>query len=199
MRNSDIKNVVEAMIFASAEPLTIGRLSRMLSGQLEISSVDLKNILASLKSDYKTRGVELAETASGFSFKTREIYKENLSILWEGRKPRYTRAFLETVAIIAYKQPVTRGEIEDIRGVAASTSIVRQLLDRDWIKPVGKKEVPGRPTLYGTTDTFLDYFGLRSINELPEFENDLVEDLSNATVQMGSFRDTEIPSEQSGN
>ncbi len=198
MTNSEVKNVVEAMIFASEEPLTISRLSRMLSEQFEVSLSDLKNVLDSLKSDYEARGVELTETASGFSFKTKEIYKENLGILWEGRKPRYTRAFLETMAIIAYKQPVTRGEIEDIRGVAASTSIVRQLLDRDWIRPVGKKEVPGRPTLYGTTNTFLDYFGLRSINELPEFEGELVEDLSNSTVQIGGVRNPEAPPGQSG-
>jgi len=189
MTSSEVKNVVEAMIFASEEPLTISRLGRMLSERFQVSSSDLKNIVDSLKSDYEARGVELAETASGFSFKTREIYKDNLGILWEGRKPRYTRAFLETMAIIAYKQPVTRGEIEDIRGVAASTSIVRQLLDRDWIRPVGKRDVPGRPTLYGTTNAFLDYFGLRSINDLPEFEGELIENLSNSIGQISGVRD----------
>lgn len=183
MNKFEIKNVVEAMIFASEEPLTLGRLSRMLSGQFKVGASDLKSTLTILKSDYEGRGIELAETASGFSFKTRETYKENLSALWEVRTPRYTRAFLETMAIIAYKQPVTRGEIEEIRGVAASTAIVRQLLDRDWIKSVGKKEVPGRPTLYGTTDTFLDYFGLRSLSDLPEFEGEHCGKLSDFSDQ----------------
>jgi len=165
-----MKNIVEAMIFASEEPLSLGRILNMLSGQFDIKQSDLKKTIDNLRSDYSDRGVELIETASGFSFKTKEAYTENLSGLWGGRKSRYTRAFLETMAIIAYRQPVTRGEIEEIRGVAASTAIVRQLLDRDWIRPVGKKEVPGRPTLYGTTNAFLDYFGLRSLEGLPEFD-----------------------------
>ena len=137
---------------------------------------ELKDIVENLKADYSERGVELIETASGFSFKTRKDYTENLRGLWDGRRPKYTRAFLETMAIIAYRQPVTRGDIEEIRGVAASSALVRQLLDRDWIRAVGRKEVPGRPTLYGTTNAFLDYFGLRSLNELPVLEEETKND-----------------------
>ena len=172
MRDTNIKNVIEAMIFASEEPLTLSRISTMLMDQCDVKLSELKGIIENLKSDYAERGIELIETASGFSFKTREDYTENLRGLWGGRRPKYTRAFLETMAIIAYRQPVTRGDIEEIRGVAASSALVRQLLDRDWIRAVGRKEVPGRPTLYGTTNAFLDYFGLRSLNELPALEEE---------------------------
>ena len=170
------KNVIEAMIFASEEPLTLSRISSMLMDQCDMKLSELKDIVENLKADYSERGVELIETASGFSFKTREEYTENLRGLWDGRRPKYTRAFLETMAIIAYRQPVTRGDIEEIRGVAASSALVRQLLDRDWIRAVGRKEVPGRPTLYGTTNAFLDYFGLRSLNELPVLEEEAKND-----------------------
>ena len=170
------KNVIEAMIFASEEPLTLSRISGMLMDQCDMKLPELKGIIENLKSDYAERGVELIETASGFSFKTREDYTENLRGLWDGRRPKYTRAFLETMAIIAYRQPVTRGDIEEIRGVAASSALVRQLLDRDWIRAVGRKEVPGRPTLYGTTNAFLDYFGLSSLNELPVLEEESIKD-----------------------
>ena len=176
MRDTNIKNVIEAMIFASEEPLTLSRINNMLMDQCDLKSSDIKGIIENLKSDYAERGIELIETASGFSFKTREDYTESLRGLWDGRRPKYTRAFLETMAIIAYRQPVTRGDIEEIRGVAASSALVRQLLDRDWIRAVGRKEVPGRPTLYGTTNAFLDYFGLRSLNELPVLEKDLKND-----------------------
>ena len=170
------KNVIEAMIFASEEPLTLSRISSMLMDQCDMKLSELKDIVENLKADYSERGVELIETASGFSFKTRKDYTENLRGLWDGRRPKYTRAFLETMAIIAYRQPVTRGDIEEIRGVAASSALVRQLLDRDWIRAVGRKEVPGRPTLYGTTHAFLDYFGLRSLDELPVLEEEAKND-----------------------
>ena len=176
MRDTNIKNVIEAMIFASEEPLTLSRINNMLMDQCDVKSSDIKGIIENLKSDYAERGIELTETASGFSFKTREDYTESLRGLWDGRRPKYTRAFLETMAIIAYRQPVTRGDIEEIRGVAASSALVRQLLDRDWIRAVGRKEVPGRPTLYGTTNAFLDYFGLRSLNELPALEEEAKND-----------------------
>ena len=176
MRDTNIKNVIEAMIFASEEPLTQSRINNMLMDQFDVKLSDIKGIIENLKSDYAERGIELIETASGFSFKTREDYTESLRGLWDGRRPKYTRAFLETMAIIAYRQPVTRGDIEEIRGVAASSALVRQLLDRDWIRAVGRKEVPGRPTLYGTTNAFLDYFGLRSLNELPALEEEAKND-----------------------
>ncbi len=176
MRDTNIKNVIEAMIFASEEPLTLSRINNMLMDQCDVKLFDIKGIIENLKSDYAERGIELIETASGFSFKTREDYTESLRGLWDGRRPKYTRAFLETMAIIAYRQPVTRGDIEEIRGVAASSALVRQLLDRDWIRAVGRKEVPGRPTLYGTTNAFLDYFGLRSLNELPVLEEEAKND-----------------------
>ena len=176
MTDTKLKNVIEAMIFASEEPLTLSRISNMLIDQCDVKLPELKGIIENLQTDYAERGVQLIETASGFSFKTREDYTENLRGLWDGRRPKYTRAFLETMAIIAYRQPVTRGDIEEIRGVAASSALVRQLLDRDWIRAVGRKEVPGRPTLYGTTNAFLDYFGLRSLNELPVLEEELKND-----------------------
>ena len=193
MSAMDLKFIIEAIIFASEEPLALGRLKQILAENFNVDKSELKASLESLQSDYKDRGVELVETAGGFSFKTKGIYNEYVGSLWNDRKPRYTRAFLETMAIIAYRQPVTRGEIEEIRGVAASTGIVRQLLDREWIKPVGKKEVPGRPTMYGTTDTFLDYFGLRSLNELPAFEIEETGSFGNLSAQGNGGLNLETP------
>ncbi len=117
--------------------------------------------------EYQHGGIELKQVASGFRLQVRSDYETWVARLWEQKPPRYSRALMETLALIAYRQPITRGEIEDIRGVSVSTNIIRTLEERDWVKSLGHKEVPGRPTLYGTTREFLDYFNLKSLNELP--------------------------------
>jgi segregation and condensation protein B len=127
----------------------------------------LREALGELQRDYAERGVELREVASGFRFQTRREFASQLNKLWDSSAPRYSRALLETLAIIAYRQPVTRGEIEAIRGVAVNTNIIRTLLERDWIHVAGQRDVPGRPSIYVTTSTYLDYFSLRSLGDLP--------------------------------
>ncbi|MEX2481426.1 MAG: SMC-Scp complex subunit ScpB [Gammaproteobacteria bacterium] len=169
MNVEEVKPIVEALLMVADGPLSLERLLKLLEGDGEQapSRELLRDTLQALQADYADRGVELAEVASGWRFRARAAYAAQIGRLWEERRPRYTRAFLETLAIIAYRQPITRGEIEHIRGVAVSSNIMRQLLEREWVKVVGHRDVPGRPSVYATTREFLDYFGLRSLAELP--------------------------------
>jgi len=166
--DDDLKSLVEAAIFAANKPLSLSRIKQGLLVNYNVKRRRLTAIIAMLQDDYKDRGIELVEVASGFRFQTVEKYNENLSIYHQEKAPKFSRAMLETLALIAYKQPITRGEIEDIRGVAVSSHITKTLLEREWIKTVGQKEVPGRPVLYATTVEFLDYFSLSSLAQLPE-------------------------------
>ncbi|MCC6708335.1 MAG: SMC-Scp complex subunit ScpB [Gammaproteobacteria bacterium] len=165
----NLKPVVEAIVMASEAPVSVERLAKILEdeGGNGPGKDVLRNVLGDLQSDYAERGVELVEVASGFRFQARAAYADRVSRLWEERKPRYSRALLETLALVAYRQPITRGEIEHVRGVAVSSNIMRLLLERDWVKVVGHRDVPGRPAVYATTKEFLDYFGLKSLAELP--------------------------------
>ncbi len=165
----NLKPVVEAIVMAADAPVSVERLAKLLeeeSGSGPSRDV-LRNVLGELEADYAERGVELVEVASGFRFQARAVYADRVSRLWEERKPRYSRALLETLALVAYRQPITRGEIEHVRGVAVSSNIMRLLLERDWVRVVGHRDVPGRPAVYATTKEFLDYFGLKSLAELP--------------------------------
>ncbi|MDN3653204.1 SMC-Scp complex subunit ScpB [Thalassotalea ponticola] len=162
-----IKSVVEAMIFVSAVPLSLNTLHQTLSEKVTISKKQLQTILQQLQNDYDARAVELVEVASGFRFQARQAYSDYIGLLFKEKAPKYSRALLETLALIAYRQPITRGEIEDIRGVSVSSYIIRTLQERDWIHVVGHKEVPGRPALFATTNEFLDYFSLTSLQQLP--------------------------------
>lgn len=165
----NLKPVVEAIVMASEAPVSVERLAKILEdeGGNGPGKDVLRTVLGDLQSDYAERGVELVEVASGFRFQARAAYADRVSRLWEERKPRYSRALLETLALVAYRQPITRGEIEHVRGVAVSSNIMRLLLERDWVKVVGHRDVPGRPAVYATTKEFLDYFGLKSLAELP--------------------------------
>ena len=165
----NLKPMVEAIVMASEVPVSVERLAKILEdeGGNGPSREVLRTLLGDLQSDYAAHGVELVEVASGFRFQARAAYAERVSRLWEERKPRYSRALLETLALVAYRQPITRGEIEHVRGVAVSSNIMRLLLERDWVKVVGHRDVPGRPAVYATTKDFLDYFGLKSLAELP--------------------------------
>jgi segregation and condensation protein B len=161
-----IKQIVEAALLCADEPLTIDLLERLF-GADECDRATLKAVVEQIEQDCAARGVELKRVASGYRFQVRQELAPWMSRMWEDRPPRYSRAVLETLALIAYKQPVTRGDIEQVRGVTVNSNMIRTLLERDWIRVVGYREVPGRPAMYGTTKTFLDYFNLKSLDELP--------------------------------
>ena len=163
-----LKVIVEAAVFASSKPLSIDKLQQTVLSDFKISKKRLKTTLSELTNDYQARGVRLVEVASGYRFQARVELAPWLGQLWSERPTKYSRALLETLALIAYKQPITRGEIENVRGVSVSSNIMRTLIERNWIKVVGHKEVPGRPSLYATTNEFLDYFGLSNLSQLPE-------------------------------
>ena len=165
---SDIKKILEAALLASQEPAGLPELKRLFEG--DISTDTLRNLLAELAEEWKGRAVELVNVASGWRFQTTAEFQPYIERLTPEKPPRYSRAVMETLAIIAYRQPVTRGDIEDIRGVAVSTQIIQSLEARGWIDAVGHRETPGRPALYATTRQFLDDLGLRSLEELPPLE-----------------------------
>ena len=167
INEQQLLQLVEAAIFASDKPLSVNDLQSTVLESFELTRKRLQQALSQLQQDYLGRGIQLIETASGFRFQTRADLSEYLALLWPERSPRYSRAVLETLALIAYRQPITRGEIEEVRGVTVSSQIMRTLLERGWVKVVGHKEVPGRPGLYATTATFLDYFGLKDLSDLP--------------------------------
>ena len=162
-----IKNTVEALLLAFGAPLSIDKLIALFDEAQRPSKAQMLEALKQLQHDYEGRGIELIEVGSGFRFQAREEYAPWVSRLWEERPSRYSRALLETLSLIAYRQPITRGEIEAIRGVAVSSHIVRTLLEREWVRVVGHRDVPGRPAMYATTRGFLDYFNLKNLDELP--------------------------------
>ena len=169
MKNkTEISNTVEAALFSAEEPLSTKDLRGMFKPEDAPATDELNAVLDQLASDYHGRGIELVSVANGYRFQTQVQYASALRRLRESRPPRYSRALLETLAIIAYRQPVTRGDVEEVRGVAVSTDIMRALLERGWVRQMGEREVPGRPALYGTTTDFLEYFNLASIQQLPE-------------------------------
>ena len=168
--NMEIKRIVEAVLFAANGPMTAKQVQQVFP---ELEQPDIQEIQAAIDAitaDYRFRPVELKKVASGYRFQVKKELSRWVSRLFEEKPPKYSRALLETLAIIAYRQPVTRGDIEDIRGVSVSTSIMQTLLERDWIRVLGHKEAPGRPAIYGTTKQFLDYFNMTSLNELPALQ-----------------------------
>ena len=169
MSVQNLNPMVEAILMAADAPVSIERLVKLLDDAVAQapSRDEVRKVIEALQADYAERGVELVEVASGYRFQARADYAERIARLWQERRPRYSRALLETLSIIAYRQPITRGEIEHIRGVAVATSIMRTLLEREWVRVVGHRDVPGRPALYATTKQFLDYFGLKTLDELP--------------------------------
>lgn len=161
-----LQRIIEAVLLSADSPVSLDQL-QALFGDAGPSKPDLKKALKGLEANLEGRAVELKEVANGWRVQVRQDYSEWVAQLWEERPPRYSRALLETLAIICYRQPVTRPEIEEIRGVGVSHNIIKTLIERDWIKIIGHKEVPGRPGLFGTTKTFLDDFGLKTLEDLP--------------------------------
>lgn len=166
-----LKQLVEAAIFVADQPLTQEQIQLTVLDGLTVSKTMLKETLTDLKLDYQARGIQLVEVASGYRFQSMDSLSPWLSKLWQEQAPRYSRAMLETLSLIAYRQPITRGEIEDVRGVSVSSQIMKTLSERGWVKVIGHKEVPGRPSLYATTKTFLDYFSLKSLSDLPSSDD----------------------------
>ncbi|NLO79949.1 MAG: SMC-Scp complex subunit ScpB [Xanthomonadaceae bacterium] len=167
MASPPLTKILEAALLAAGEPLPLERLQELFPEAERPSRAELRQALAELAEQLAGRSIELKEVASGYRLQVRREFSPWVSRLWEERPTRYSRALLETLAVIAYRQPVTRAEIEEIRGVSIGTPIIRTLQEREWIRVVGHRDVPGRPAMYGTTKQFLDYFNLKSLSELP--------------------------------
>jgi segregation and condensation protein B len=161
------RKTIEAALLAAGRNLSVAELAQLFDPNDRPDNDTLRTVLQELADSYADRAFELVETASGFRVQVRREYAETVSRLWPERPPRYSRALLETLSLIAYRQPLTRAEIESVRGVAVNPNIVRTLFERNWIRVVGYRELPGRPELLGTTRDFLDYFGLKSLDQLP--------------------------------
>lgn len=168
MEIKKLKNILEAVLLAAERSLTVVQLEALFELDEERPTRDeIRKALHEMADNFESRGFELKQVASGFRLQVKQEYATWVGRLWEEKPARYTRALLETMALIAYRQPITRGEIEEVRGVSVSSNIIKTLLERDWIKVLGHKDVPGKPTLYGTTKEFLDYFNLQKLDELP--------------------------------
>ena len=167
MEATEIKYFVEAALLAAGRPLNIDQLQGLFDGRTAPEKSEIRQAIETLNSEYEDRGIVVSEVASGFRMQVKSSMADRLQKLWEERPPRYSRALFETLALIAYRQPITRGDIEEIRGVSVSSNIVRQLLERDWVRVVGHRDIPGRPAMFGTTKAFLDYFGLKKLDDLP--------------------------------
>ncbi len=167
MSTPSLKQIVEGALFAVGGPLNLEQVQSLFPEDERPGREALTDVIAELTADYAGRGIEIAQVAGGYRVQVRALVAPWVGRLWDEKPARYSRALLETLALIAYRQPITRGEIEDIRGVAVTTQIVKTLSEREWVRVVGHRDVPGRPALYATTRKFLDYFGLRSLNDLP--------------------------------
>jgi len=183
-----LKSILEAALLAAGKTLSLEQMSRMFTEGGEPDRETLSAALEALRDDYEGRGMELKQVASGYRIQVRADYSQWVSRLWEEKPGRYSRALMETLALIAYRQPITRGEIEEIRGVAVNTYIIKTLMEREWVRVVGHRDVPGRPSLYATTRTFLDYFGLKSLDGLPTLAE--IRDLEEINRELDLREDT---------
>src|SRR5882724_12336653 len=182
MNHQYVKNVIEAALLAAGRPLTMEELTNVFDERDGTIADEVKGAIAALTAEYETRGLELLEVASGYRIQIRAGVAQPVSRLWQERPAKYSRALLETLALIAYRQPITRGEIEQIRGVAVNPNIIKTLLERSWIRVVGHRDVPGKPELLGTTREFLDYFSLKKLDDLPTLAQ--LKELEDLRVQL---------------
>ena len=192
---NQIKNIVEALLLSSGEPLSADRIHKIINSKEICTKADILEAIDSLKIDYENKEIEISRVASGYRIQAKSTINDFLNIIYAEKTPRYSRALMETLSIIAYKQPVTRGDIESIRGVSVSSSIMRTLTDRNWIKIIGYRDVPGKPAMFSTTNEFLDYFSLEKLSELPDLPDikepqnlnlDLEPDIANEVSQVSS-------------
>ena len=167
MSETNIKFIIEAVLMAAGKPLTLDQLLAVFGDGEKPERDQVREAIAGLQADYEARGLELVQVGSGYRIQVGQDMEPWVSRLTEEKPARYSRALLETLALVAYRQPITRGEIEDIRGVSVSTSIMKTLQEREWVRIVGHRDVPGRPAMYGTTREFLDYFNLKGLDDLP--------------------------------
>lgn len=167
MDAAEIKYFVEAALLAAGRPLSVDQLQGLFDGRMAPEKSEIREAIKELDEDYEPRGISIGEVASGFRLQIKGAMADRLQKLWEERPPRYSRALFETLALVAYRQPITRGEIEEVRGVSVSSNIIRTLIEREWVRVVGHRDVPGRPEMFGTTKIFLDYFGLKKLDDLP--------------------------------
>jgi segregation and condensation protein B len=186
-----LKNIVEAALLAAQQPLTVAMLGALFAEEEAVTHSELAQALEALGNECEGRGVELIEVASGFRYQVREDVHPWVARLWSERQTKYSRALLETLALIAYRQPITRGEIEQIRGVTVATSIMRTLEEREWVRVVGYRDVPGKPALFGTTRNFLDYFNLKSLDQLPTLAE--IRDLEDIEPQLSLVAGVDAP------
>lgn len=182
MEAEKLKKIVEGALLAAGRPVKLDQLEALFEDRERPERAAIREAIETLKTDYEERSMELKEVASGYRIQVREEVSDWVSRLWEERPSRYSRALLETLALVAYRQPITRGEIEEVRGVSVSTSIIRTLQERGWIKVVGHRDVPGRPAMFGTTREFLDYFNLKSLDELPTLAE--IRDIDSINVEL---------------
>lgn len=188
MLQPGLTQIIEGALLAAGKPLSVAQIAALFEDHEKPENTAIREALKEIAERCEERGFELVEVASGFRFQVRQSLAPWVGRLWQERPPRYTRALLETLALIAYRQPITRGEIEEIRGVAVSTNIIRTLHERDWIRVVGHRDVPGRPAMYATTKQFLDYFNLKSLDQLPALAE--IRDFETLTAELG-FEPTE--------
>jgi len=187
MSEKSLKYILEGSLLAAGRPLSVDQMLGLFLDSEQPGRDEIRVALDELNEDYKERSIELKQVASGYRIQVKEDYSEWVGRLWSERPSRYSRALLETLSLMAYRQPITRGEIEDIRGVSVSSSIIKTLQEREWIKVVGHRDVPGKPAMYATTKTFLDYFSLKSLDDLPTLAE--LRDIDSINAEL----DLEIP------
>ena len=191
MQNNSLKPVLEALFAAADRPLSVSQIFELFGGDVDQPDKDdIRKAIHEIAEQFEDSGLELKQVASGYRLQVKPAYESWVARLWDQKPPRYSRALMETLALIAYRQPITRGEIEDIRGVSVSTNIIKTLQEREWVKPLGHKDAPGKPTLYGTTRSFLDYFNIKSLNELPTLAE--IRDLDRYTPELEFVEKSEI-------
>ncbi|MDA8602143.1 SMC-Scp complex subunit ScpB [Gammaproteobacteria bacterium] len=181
--DNKVKMIIEGLLLAAGRPLPLESIAAVFNEEERPENDELLGVLARIDEECGDRGFELTKVASGYRFQVKQELAEWVGKLWEERPPRYTRALLETLALVAYRQPITRGDIEEIRGVAVSSNIIRTLLDREWIRVVGQRDVPGRPAMFATTKQFLDYFNLESLQQLPALSE--IRDIDGGAKDLG--------------
>tara|TARA_Y100000814_G_scaffold233711_1_gene177587 strand:- start:533 stop:1402 length:870 start_codon:yes stop_codon:yes gene_type:complete len=180
--DNKVKMIIEGLLLAASRPLNLSEIAQVFDEDERPDKKELKKIIEVIEADCSDRGFELQEVASGYRFQVKQELSSWVGKLWDERPPRYTRALLEILALIVYKQPITRGDIEEIRGVSVSPNIIRTLIDREWVRVVGHRDVPGRPAMFATTKTFLDYFNLKSLQNIPPLSE--IKELDNSDSEL---------------
>lgn len=196
MNEKQLIKIIEAILFAADGPMSLNQLLALFEEHSDVDNSAIVLALESIKQDCHTRSIELREVASGYRFQVKQDYADWVSKLWEEKPAKYSKATMETLSLIAYRQPITRAEIEEVRGVSVSSHIIKSMTERNWVKVVGHRDVPGKPALYATTKEFLDYFNLKSLEDLPSLSEIRDIDTINAELNLGLMDETLKPEEE---